>query len=312
MEALVEKAEEKEALERFRAENSDLFEKNDAELLRHLGMVLFFVTLTTTATVLAPSLLLKILLGPVNALFWFALVNVTIHHHHTHHNTTENPVLKKLLDAIYWAAVPNAPKRRVRYIRAHLNHHARPFHETDIDHHYGKERYLRMKKHLGTKILYFLELTFVGGHMPGWEDNRYMSQVPIEAWNRKDYERVKEVERREALKTSIFQWGLFGIGAYFIPPVAWGWAYPMLLVKNWAHFLGQFQHYDERFLEQDRSVWNRTKTFRIPSWLNSLVGGEISGHFLHHLYPELPYYHVERARKRLLRDPELARLFVTY
>jgi len=86
----------------------------------------------------------------------------------------------------------------------------------------------------------------------------------------------------------------------------------MLLVKNWAHFLGQFQHYDERLSDSSRSVWNRTKTYRFSSALNYLLGGEISGHFLHHLFPELPYYNIERACRRFLKNSELSMLFVTY
>jgi fatty acid desaturase len=139
-----------------------------------------------------------------------------------------------------------------------------------------------------------------------------MNQVPLEEWNQEGYKRVKEAERRKALQLSILQWSGFALLLWIFPPLAWGWAFPMLLVKNWAHFLGQFQHYDDRLLDPSRSVWNRTKTYRFPGWLNYLVGGEISGHFLHHLFPELPYYNVERARKRFLRDPEFSSLFVTY
>jgi len=276
------------------------------------GIVLLLLFLSTVLVVLTPFLGLKIFLGVFNALLWFSLVNVTIHHHHTHHNATEHPFFKRFLDFLYVIAVPHAPQRRNRYTRAHLNHHARPFHETDVDHHYGKNRYLEMRKHLWTWILYFLELTFVGGHVPGWEDDRYMNQVPLEAWNQKDYEEVKREERRKALRLSLIQWALFGVALWTLPAVAWGWAFPMLLVKNWAHFLGQFQHYDDRLLDSTRTVWNRTKTYRFPRWLNYLVGGEISGHFLHHLFPELPYYKVESARRRFLEDPQLTRLFATY
>jgi len=260
----------------------------------------------------SPSLWIKVPLGPANAFLLFSLINVTIHHHHTHHNAAGGPVTKKILDLLYFLAVPNAPKRLTRYTRAHLNHHARPFHETDIDHHYGKNHYLKMMKNFWTRIFYFLELTFVGGHVPGWEDDRYMNQVPLEEWNQRDYERVKEEERKKALRLSLLQWSLFGISLWVLPAVAWGWAFPMLLVKNWAHFLGQFQHYDDQFLDPARSALRRTKTYRFPAWLNYLAGGEISGHFLHHLFPEMPYYHVERARKRFLKDPELSKLFVTY
>ena len=90
----------------------------------------------------------------------------------------------------------------------------------------------------------------------------------------------------------------------------WAWAFPMLMVKNWAHFLGQFQHYDEALLNPGLSIWKRTKTFRIPVWLNYLAGGEISGHFLHHLFPEMPYYKVEEARRRLLANPALAQFAI--
>lgn len=307
-----EKTEETLALHRFRSENPDFFQKSHSKLFLHLGTVFSLLLLSTTVVVATPHLSIKILLGVVNAFLWFSLINVTIHHHHTHHNAAAGAFSERLLDFLYVLAVPNAPKRLGRYTRAHLNHHARPFHETDVDHHYGKEHYLRMTKNLGTRILYFLELTFVGGHVPGWEDDRYVNQVPLEDWNRADYEKVKGEERRKSLRASLLQWGLFLATLPFLPAVAWGWAFPMLLVKNWAHFLGQFQHYDERLLDPARSVWNRTKTYRFPGWLNYLVGGEISGHFLHHLFPELPYYNVERVRKRFLRDPALKKIFATY
>ena len=87
---------------------------------------------------------------------------------------------------------------------------------------------------------------------------------------------------------------------------------PMILVKNWTGFLGQFQHYDHHLLDPARTKNNRTKTYRIPGFLNWLAGGEISGHFLHHIYPDMPYYNVERARRRLMRQPELVKLVVNY
>ncbi len=299
-------------LERFRKDNPSLFKKNDRDLTRHLATVFACLTLSTCFILTSPFVLLKMVGGVVSAFFIFCFINVTIHHHLTHHNAAENPFFKKILDLIYFAAVPNGPKRRSRYIRAHLNHHARPFHETDVDHHYGTEHYLVMMKTFWTKILYFLELTFVGGYMPGWEDDRYMNQVPLEAWNREDYARVKREERRKAWRIATLQWGGFALLLFLFSPAAWAWAFPMLLVKNWAHFLGQFQHYDKRLLENSRSVWNRTKSFHIPGWLNYLTGGEISGHCVHHLFPELPYYHIEEARKRLAQDSELAALFLTY
>lgn len=307
-----EKIEEVQAIERFRRSHPDLFQKKDTQLLRHLGTVIFLLSLGTLAAILVPSIGLKIAFGAVNAFLWFSLINATIHHHHTHHNAAGGRFAGRVLDLLYFIAVPNAPKRLSRYTRAHLNHHARPFHETDVDHHYGTERYLRMKKTLWSRFLYFLELTFVGSHMPGWEDDRYMNQVPLENWNRKDYERVKEEERKKSLRLALLQWGLFGVSLWIVPWLAWGWAFPMLLVKNWAHFLGQFQHYDGRLLDPSRSIWNRTKTYRFPSWLNYLAGGEISGHFLHHLFPEIPYYKVETARQRFDKDPELRALFITY
>lgn len=303
---------EEKVLRQFRLENSGLFQKDDRRLCLHLGLALGLLFVSTAVVIGTNFLALKIFLGAINALLGFSLINVTIHHHHTHHNAADHSWANRLLDGLYFLTVPNAPKRRVRYTRAHLNHHARPFHETDIDHHYGRDRYLAMRRNVWTEALYFLELTFVGGHVPGWEDDHYMSQTPLEEWNLTGYEEVKREERRKALGISLFQWGLFGVALYFLPAVAWGWACPMLLVKNWAHFLGQFQHYDDRLTDPARSVWNRTKTYRFPSWLNYLVAGEVSGHFLHHLYPELPYYNVEAARRRFLKNPELSRFFVTY
>ena len=327
---------ENSALDRFRAAHRDLFRKNDARLFLHLGSVISVLIFGTLLVISVPWIFLKILIGTVNAFLWFALVNVTIHHHQTHRNAAGHRFAKKFLDLLYLIVVPNAPKRVNRYTRAHLNHHARPFHETDVDHHYGKDRYLAMVKTPWLKWLYFLELTLVGAHMPGWQDDQYMNKVPLENWNRGDYQKVKSEERKQALNTAMFQWGAFlivlGVGAdlsatkmadpsfggkfaslgQWLQAVAWGWAYPMLLVKNWAHFLGQFQHYDERFLDPARSILQRTKTYRFPGWLNYLAGGEISGHFLHHLYPELPYYNVETARQKFLQDSELSQLFAIY
>ena len=158
-----EKTEEKVALDQFRIQNPDLFRKEDSKLFLHLGMILLLLSLSTAFVVLTDQLVLKIFLGAWNALLWFSLINVTIHHHHTHHNAAEHPFSKKFLDLLYLVAVPNASKRRNRYTRVHLNHHARPFHETDVDHHYGKNRYLQMTKTLRTRVIYFLELTFIGG-----------------------------------------------------------------------------------------------------------------------------------------------------
>lgn len=307
-----ETAIEHSALQRFRSQNPDLFRKDDGLLFKHLGIVIFLLLISTALVVTSTSLEVKIILGIINAFFLFSLINTTIHHHHTHHNAANDPFARKFLDLLYFIAVPNAPKRLVRYTRAHLNHHARPFHETDVDHHYGKDRYLKMMRNIGGRILYFLELTFVGGHVPGWEDDRYMNQVPLEEWNQKDYFEVKQKEQKSALRASLIQWGLFGVFLMILPWFAWGWIFPMLLVKNWAHFLGQFQHYDNRFLDSTRTALNRTKTYHLPRWFNYLAGGEISGHFLHHLFPEMPYYNVEWARERLLKDPQLAKFFVTY
>lgn len=307
-----EKEEERLALNRFRSENPDLFKKSDLRLALHLAAVLVLLSLSTWAAVATPFIVTKLFFGAFNSLLWFSLINVAIHHHHTHHNAAQFTLFKKVLDVLYVVSVPNAPRRLNRYTRAHLNHHARPFHESDVDHHYGKDRYLAMAKTLAGRILYFAELTFVGAHVPGWDDDWYMNQVPLEKWNQKDYREIKKEETKKALRLSLIQWGLFLLLAWLLPAVAWAWAFPMLLVKNWAHFLGQFQHYDERLGDSSRSVWNRTKTYHFSSILNYILGGEISGHFLHHLFPELPYYNVERACKRFLKNSELSMLFVTY
>lgn len=313
---------EETALERFRLANLDLFKKDDRQLFAHLTALISCLAAGTALAVLVPFWPVRILLGIVNAFFWFSLINVTLHHHQTHHNAASSSEMKKTLDFLYGIAIPNAPKRLNRYTRAHLNHHARPFDETDVDHHYGTRRWMATaQKGWGAKALYFLELTVIGAHMPGWQDDRYMNTVPLEKWNRADYEAVKKKERKEALASAALQWGIFlsvlvvraglsGPLAFILDAIAWGWAFPMLLVKNWAHFLGQFQHYDGRFLSSDLSINQRTKTYRFPAFLNYLCGGEISGHFLHHLYPEVPYYHVEEARRRFTSDPELSRLFL--
>ncbi len=300
-------------LAKFRSSHPYFFRKDDSALYRHLGVVAAWIFVFTAGAILFPSVIFKILYGAGAAFGWFCLINVTIHHHHTHKNAAKDPRAKKLLDFIYFIAVPNAPKRLPRYTRAHLNHHARPFHETDVDHHYGLERYEEMSRTPLGKLLYYLELTFVGAHVPGWQDDRYMNTVPLETWNRRDYEAVKAEEIRAARITALWQWALFFVALKFMPVVAWGWAFPMLLVKNWAHYLGQFQHYNEDLRNPARSVAARTQTFRgVPEWLNWLTGGELTGHFLHHLYPEMPYYYVETARKMFAADPDLSKAFVIY
>ena len=299
-------------LEGFRRANPEFFKKDDALLFRHLGIVLSLLALSSAGGITAPGFALNAGFGTLSAFFWFSLINVTIHHHHTHRNAAKSEFAKKVLDFLYLISMPSAPKRLNRYTRAHLNHHARPFHETDVDHHYGTERYLAMRGKPLDRVFFFLELTFVGAHVPGWDDDRYMNQVPLEAWSRDGYRQVKAGEIRLARRTALWQWALFGAAAWFLPALAWGWAFPMLLVKNWAHYLGQFQHYDGRLLEANRSAWTRTKTFRVPAWFNYLAGGEISGHFIHHLFPEIPYYRVERARQRFLKDPQLAAVFAIY
>ncbi len=146
--------------------------------------------------------------------------------------------------------------------------------------------------------------------------------MPLENWNQNDYVKLKKSEPRKAALEALWQWGAFlflafglpafGIRHFVITLASWGWIFPMLLVKNWAHFLGQFQHYDEFYLDAERPIWKKTKTYDIPGWLNYLASGEITGHFLHHLYPELPYYNVETARKRFISDPVLLKEFVLY
>jgi len=307
-----ETTEEQAALNVFREANSDLFQKNDSRLLLHLGLTFSLLASLTAIVLLTPWIGVKIMLGIFNSFLWFSLINATIHHHHTHHNAAKSPFCKRMLDFIYLISMPNAPKRLPRYTRAHLNHHARPFHETDVDHHHGKNQFIAMSKNLLTRVLYYLELTFIGGYVPGWGDNRYLTQVPLEDWSQDDYAKVKEKEIKDARLMACIQWTGFFLLLWIVPWVAWGWAFPMLLVKNWSHFLGQFQHFDDQLLDPSRSALNRTKSYRFPSWLNYLAGGEINGHFFHHLYPEMPYYNVERARKRFIKDETLFNRFVTY
>lgn len=314
--------EEIAALQKFKIANPFFFKKNDFLLTAHLLVTTGFLGLSTLLCLRASYLPFKILAGAVSAFFWFCLINITIHHHLTHGNAAQSAFMKKIMDALYRIAVFNAPKRRTRYTRAHLNHHRRPYHETDVDHHYGAKRYLEMSQNVWDKVKFFLELTFVGAHMPGWEDDHYMNHVPLETWNQQDYLEVKKQEADKAWKLAILQWGGFFFLLAAIPVtgslrpwleiLAWGWAFPMLLVKNWAHFLGQFQHYNQEFLKPDLSINRKTQSYHVPSLINYFSGGELSGHFLHHLYPEMPYYHVESARKKFISDPELARLFLIY
>lgn len=307
-----ETSQEVEALQRFKVGHPELFKKSDAALFRHLGSVLSLLVFATGVAILIPQISVKILFGAISAFCWFSLINVTIHHHTTHRNAAAGPLAKKVLDMLFWVAVPSASKRKTRYTRAHLNHHLRPFHATDVDHLYGTHRFLRMMKNPWTGLLYFLELTFVGAHVPGWMDDRYMNEVPLEKWNLQDYEEMKKEEIKNNRLEAAWQWAGFLIlaGLPYANIIAWGWIFPMLLVKNWAHFLGQFQHYEPEFLEEERSLNRRTRTYRIPSWLNYLAGGEISGHFLHHLFPEMPYYNVETARRQLKSEPGFSELFV--
>jgi hypothetical protein len=303
---------EERALAAFRTMNPDLFVKNDFYLALHILTVLGLLGFGTYTIVTTPHLWLKILLGPINAFFWFALGNVTIHHHHTHHNAAKNSFCRRCLDVIHFFVVPDGGRHLKRYRRAHMNHHSRPLHDADVDHRYAMDYYERTSKNIWTKALYYLELTFVGAHVPGPKDESYMNRVPISEWTLADYEKVKEREVKKAKRNSLIVWGIFFVALYFVPRLAWGWLFPLILLKNWSHFLGQFQHYDVELLDPARSKHNRTKTYHIPGWLNYLAGGEISGHFLHHIYADMPYYNVERARKRFVRDPELVRLVVNY
>jgi fatty acid desaturase len=317
----LETTEERSALDRFKTGHPELFAKDEKKLSQHLITVIGLLCVSTLCSIVFPSLWLKLPFAVTSAFFWFCLINVTIHHHQTHKNAASSPAMKKVMDIIFFMAVPNAPKRRGRYTRAHLNHHLRPFHETDVDHHYGVQRFLEKTKTLGSAFLYYLELTVVGAHVPGWEDDKYMNTVPLEKWNQKDYEEVKKREKTEALKSAVLQWGGFLAAAWILPAfgifprllsgIAWGWALPMLLVKNWSHFLGQFQHYETNFLNES-TIHRKTKSFHFPGWMNWLTGGEISGHFLHHLYPEMPYYNVEAARKIFATDSQMAQAFLIY
>ncbi|HEX5105354.1 MAG TPA: fatty acid desaturase [Pirellulaceae bacterium] len=303
---------ESQALDEFRRANADLFGKSDLWLALHLAVVLTLLGLGTWAIVVVPLVWVKILLGPVNAFLWFCLGNVTVHHHHTHHNAAKSAVFKRLLDGLHFLVVPDGGRGLKRYRRAHMNHHLHPLSDSDVDHRYAQKHYQKMSKSVWTRIVYFLELTFIGGHVPGQKDEAYLNRVPIAKWNLAEYEKVKEREVRKAKRNSLIAWGIFLVVLFVFPPLAWAWIYPLILVRNWNGFLGQFQHYDEKLLASGRSKHNRTLTFRIPGWLNYLAGGEISGHFIHHIYPDMPYYHVESARRRLLRQPELVRLVVNH
>ncbi len=300
------------AFQAFRRANVELFEKNDFRLLLHVGTVLALMILGTYAIVTTPHLWLKLILGPVNAFFWFSLGNVTVHHHHTHHNAAKSEFCRRLLNALHFVVVPDGGRHLTRYRRAHMNHHSRPLEDTDVDHRYALAYHKRMSKNLWTKMIYYLELTFVGGHVPGRRDERYLNRTPPADWNLADYEKVKQIEVQKAKRNCLIEWAIVLVALVLLPGLGWGLLFPLILVKNWTGFLGQFQHYDEHLLDPVRTKNNRTKTFRIPSFLNWLAGGEISGHFLHHIYPDMPYYNVERARRRLMRQPELVRLVVNY
>ncbi len=300
------------AIQRFQRENPDLFKKDDGELFKHLGLVVSLLVLFTGISLTSEFLWLKAFCSAALGALYFSLINVTMHHHLTHRNAAAGAFAKRVLDVIYKAVLPQSGKRKARYVKVHLSHHAGVYEPTDVDHLYGVERYLRMKKNIFTRLIYFTELTFVGAHVPGWEDDRYMNQTSRDQWNMKDYREVKKKERAKAWRLSALQWSGLALAFWLVPWFAWGWALPMLLVKNWAHFLGQFQHYDESLLDPSVSVWRRTKSYEVPSWVNYLLAGEIRGHYLHHLFPTLPYYRMEEACRRLLKDPELTRLFVVH
>jgi len=297
---------------RFRETHPDLFRKKDALLFLHLTIVFLFLGVSTEVVILTPHVGFKILLGAANMFLWLSLVDATIHHHHTHHNAAHHAFAQKAVDLLYVLLVPAASRRRERHVVVHLNHYAHTLEPTDIDHLYGIQRFLRMKKDLWQRSLYFLEMTFIGGHVPGWEDARYATSVPVMQWNLADYEKVKKGETERARKIAVLHWGLFAVTVYAFPWFAWGWIFPFLFLRNWVHYLGQFQHYDERLLGAGRTIGSRAKTFCFSGGLNYLLAGEISGHFLHHLFPALPYYRVEQARKLFVNDPEAVRLFVTY
>ena len=298
------------AIQRFHRENADLFKKDDRQLFKHLGVVIGLLILFGVISIACDTLWIEIPAGVVLSLLYFSLINVTIHHHLTHRNAAESEFSRRALDLIYKIVLPQAGKRKSRYVKVHLSHHAAVYEPTDVDHLYGVERYLQMQKTLIKKAVYFLELTFIGAHVPGWEDDNYMNQTPRNQWNLSDYRDVKKKEWARAWRSSALQWIGFALALWIFPWIAWVWAFPMLLVKNWAHFLGQFQHYDERLLDPKTSAWRRTKSYKVPAWFNYLLAGEIRGHYLHHLFPTLPYYRMNEACRRFLKDNELTRLFV--
>ncbi|MEK6247076.1 MAG: fatty acid desaturase, partial [Planctomycetales bacterium] len=274
--------------------------------------LILLLVASVIAIVITPLLLLKIVLGPVIAFLWFALGNVTVHHHQTHHNATNSQFARRCLNAIHFVTLPDGGKHLKRYRRAHMHHHANPLHETDVDHRYAMEHYQSMSRNTWTKIIYYLELTFVGGHVPGQKDEDYMNRVPVADWKLKDYQQVKKREVQKAPRNAMIGWAIFLVTLLVVPGIAWGLIYPLLLLKNWSGFLSQFQHFDDKMLDSSRSRNNRTKTYWFPRLINWLAGGEISGHFVHHIYPELPYYNVEAARRRILQQPELVQLVVNY
>ena len=71
---------EKLAFQAFRQANAELFEKDDRYLLLHVATLLALISVGTYAIVATPHIWMKLLLGPVNAFFWFSLGNVTVHH----------------------------------------------------------------------------------------------------------------------------------------------------------------------------------------------------------------------------------------
>ncbi|HTL47729.1 MAG TPA: fatty acid desaturase [Verrucomicrobiae bacterium] len=306
----VEASSEILAIQDFQRRHPGLFQKDDRKLFCHLGLVFGLMAALFAVIVLIPSLAARIPASLLLSLLYFSLINVTIHHHHTHRNAAQSPAAKKFLDLLYMAVLPNAARRRPRYVKVHLSHHADVFEPTDVDHLYGAERFLKMRRNLWTRLLYFLELSFVGAHVPGWEEDQYMNETPRDEWNLADYRIVKAKEKNKAVITAAIQGVLLCACLQVLPWFAWGWALPMLLVKNWAHFLGQFQHYDPRFLQPGAPRWKRTLSFEVPGWFNNLMAGEIKGHHVHHLFPSLPYYNMEEACKILAQDPEASRFLV--
>ena len=304
---------EEKKLQEFREKYPHLLQKNDGLLLFHVFLCIFLYLGLAVTAALVPQLWVKILIGPCIAFCGYALGHASVHHHTCHKNCADSYLSKKILDFIYTVLelefVFDGGYNQRRFRRAHLHHHSQPLVPEDVEHLYVMKQWEKASKSTWTRILYFLDLAFIGAR----EDVvslEYINENPSYKWNMKDYEQAMKEEYKHNVRRSAIMWSICAMLLQVAPVVVWGFLYPMILGKNVFSVLGRFQHFDESLLDPKLSKHAKTLSIPCPTWLNYLSCGEITSHYVHHLFPDMPYYHLWRAHLEIIKDPEMEKMFV--